>query len=195
LLAVPQGSERFFFEKKNQKTFVHLVRSGRVGLILTAVLDARSQGWFEALRRAHFPPELNHVPAHLTLFHHLPGEQFGAIAPMVATVCAATAAMPVAVLAPRFLGRGVAFDLHAPALAALRELLRREWHDWLTAQDRQAWRPHITVQNKVPAAEARALQAKLAAVVVPAAATAAGLHLWRYLGGPWESAAEYTFIS
>jgi hypothetical protein len=43
-------------------------------LILTLGLDRASFERFEALRRAHFPPALNRVPAHVTLFHHLPGE-------------------------------------------------------------------------------------------------------------------------
>ena len=48
-------------------------------LILTLVLDAASQAFFDRLRRQHFPPERNVLDAHLTLFHALDGEQEQAI--------------------------------------------------------------------------------------------------------------------
>ena len=41
-------------------------------LILTLRLDPESQARFDALRRAHFPPERNLLGAHVTLFHALP---------------------------------------------------------------------------------------------------------------------------
>ena len=44
-------------------------------LILTLALDDLSFARFDALRREHFPPTLNRIPAHVTLFHHLPGEE------------------------------------------------------------------------------------------------------------------------
>ena len=44
-------------------------------LILTLKLDQASFTRLDALRQAHFPPERNWLSAHLTLFHHLPGDQ------------------------------------------------------------------------------------------------------------------------
>ena len=52
-------------------------------LILSAVLDARVQRRLDALRRAHFPPDRNHLDAHVTLFHHLPGAEEDAVAEAV----------------------------------------------------------------------------------------------------------------
>ena len=46
-------------------------------LILTLALDADSQAHFDALRKQHFPPAINYLAAHLTLFHHLPGQRVG----------------------------------------------------------------------------------------------------------------------
>ena len=43
-----------------------------MALIVTAMLPPDIFAWAEGLRRAHFPPERNLVPAHLTLFHALP---------------------------------------------------------------------------------------------------------------------------
>ena len=39
--------------------------------ILTAELDSDSFAWLDGLRRDHFPPERNWLPAHLTIFHRL----------------------------------------------------------------------------------------------------------------------------
>ncbi len=93
----------------------------------------------------------------------------------------------------RFLGRGVAFELSSGELAQLRGLLADAWEPWLTPQDRQRHRPHVTVQNKVAPDVARELHARLTASFVPGPVRARGLGLWRYLGGPWEPVAELPF--
>ena len=92
----------------------------------------------------------------------------------------------------RPLGRGTALGVEAPGAAALRARLAAAFAPWLTPQDRQGWRPHLTVQNWVAPAEARALQATLAARP-PLAGIATGLDLWRYRGGPWEALAQVPF--
>ena len=37
--------------------------------IVTAELPGDIHAWSDGLRRAHFPPERNHLAAHVTLFH------------------------------------------------------------------------------------------------------------------------------
>ena len=93
----------------------------------------------------------------------------------------------------RFLGRGVAYELAAPEVAAVREELTRNWEAHLGRQDRQPFRPHVTVQNKVAPEAARALHAELCARFVPFEVEAQGLALWRYRGGPWELERRYPF--
>ena len=161
-------------------------------LVLTLALDDAAQAGFDALRRAHFPPERNHLAAHVTLFHALPGEQ----EPAVRSELERTAdrrAFAVRVTRVRSLGRGVAYDLDAPELAALRRRLAGQWEPWLTPQDRAWHRAHVTVQNKVQPDAARALLAELARGFVPYDVEARGLALWRYLGGPWEPLGRYDF--
>jgi hypothetical protein len=99
----------------------------------------------------------------------------------------------VAVTGVRFLGRGVAYELSSPELDELRGSLGLNWAPWLTPQDRQRHRPHVTVQNKVAPEVARALHARLSAAFEPERVTARGLGLWRYRGGPWEPLAELPF--
>jgi 2'-5' RNA ligase len=91
------------------------------------------------------------------------------------------------------LGRGVAIRLEAPEVGRLRAALSREWDDWLRPQDRQPWRPHVTVQNKVSPAEARDTLARLSAGFALREARAEGLLLWHYRGGPWEAAGRFPF--
>lgn len=163
-------------------------------LILTLLLDAESQAWLEALRRAHFPPERNLIPAHVTLFHALPGAEIGTIRATLAEACAALPAeVTVRLGPPRFLGRGVALEVAAPMIAALRRDLATRWQGWLTRQDAQGWRPHATVQNKVAPDQARALHAMLSATLPDREATGAALLLWRYRGGPWDAAGRFDF--
>ncbi len=85
------------------------------------------------------------------------------------------------------LGRGVAYQTNAEALQRLHRRLAAAWDSWLIPQDRQGFRPHVVIQNKAEPALARALYADLSASFRPFAVIAVGLHLWRYLGGPWAS--------
>jgi len=169
-------------------------------LIVSLLLDPASQQRFDDLRTAHFPARpgsgagggLFRLDAHVTLFHALPGER---VAEVRGELAAAAARPPfdVRVGGVRFLGRGVAFDLTAPEVTALRADVAAAFDTDLTAQDRQWRHPHVTVQNKVEPAVARALHAQLAAEFTPWTATARGLGLWHYRGGPWELDSEFAF--
>lgn len=163
-------------------------------LILTVLFEPAVQRDLQALRDAHFPPARNIVPAHVTLFHALPGAEVAAIE---AVLEAATALpSPDAVLgAPRFLGRGVALEVRADALGGLRAALARRWVSWLSPQDQQGWRPHVTIQNKVAPEEARALHARLLAEWRPRPVQVAALRLWWYRGGPWQLRREFPFAT
>ena len=159
-------------------------------LVITLALDDASQERLEELRRRHFPPERNVVPAHVSLFHAVP-EDDDAL-DVVRTACRRSP-FDVAVTGVRSLGRGTALTVAAAELDALHADLRRQWLDVLTAQDRQPFRPHVTVQNKVAPDAARALQAQLSAAFTPWSARAVGVDVWRYAGGPWEPVAQVPF--
>ncbi|HZB50151.1 MAG TPA: 2'-5' RNA ligase family protein, partial [Mycobacteriales bacterium] len=74
-----------------------------------------------------------------------------------------------------------------------RARLAKAFEPYLTAQDRQGWRPHVTVQNKVTPAEARRTLAGLAAGFAPFEAVGTGLALWAYRGGPWAPLSRHLF--
>ena len=162
-------------------------------LILTALFEPETQSRFQRLRDNHFPPERNIVPAHLTLFHHLPGGEIEAIRGRLAQISRLTPSPRADVVGLRSLGKGVAFTIRAPELEAVRAELADAWTPLLVPQDRQGWRPHVTVQNKARPDEARALLAQLEASFSPWGARIEALRLWRYLDGPWEALGEFRF--
>lgn len=162
-------------------------------LIVTALMDEISFAWFDALRRAHFPRDRNIVPAHLTLFHKLPGEEEAAIASTLKTACARIPPLVLQVRGPWSIGRGVAYRLASPGLEALRRGLVETFDPWLAPQDRAPWRPHVTVQNKADPVDAKVLLQELQHAFEPFEVTARGLQVWRYLGGPWGPVAAVPF--
>ncbi len=164
-------------------------------LILTLALDGASHAFFEARRQEHFPPARNIVPAHLTLFHRLAGDDEGAVRSELATVAAGTTPFALSVERLRFLGRGVAYAIHSPELHALRARCAAVFADRLTPQDQQGYRPHVTIQNKANPVEAKDLFEALSAGFVPFEAEAVGFLLWRYLAGPWERIAFLPFAA
>ena len=162
-------------------------------LIVSLTLAPDGQARLDRLRDAYFPPERNFLAAHVTLFHHLPGPEHDAVAAALASASAALAPFPLRVARLQSLGRGVALALESDALLRLRAGLARRWAGWLTAQDRQGYRPHVTIQNKVEPRAAKALLAELSAGFAPWTIGATGVSLWRYRGGPWEAAGSFPF--
>ena len=162
-------------------------------LILSLQLDAEAHAYFNALREQYFPAALNLIPAHVTLFHHLPDAGQDALLTDIRRECARQAAFAVTVTGLRNLGRGVAYTLESHELLALRQRLAAAWWEWLTPQDRQKFKPHVTIQNKVAPEVARATLFALQAAWQPPTAVALGLHLWIYRQGPWEHLATTPF--
>ncbi|MGC5780457.1 2'-5' RNA ligase family protein [Methylobacterium sp. NFXW15] len=162
-------------------------------LILTLAFDEVTFARFDGERRRHFPEALNHIPAHATLFHHLPGDRERAVLETITALARTLPPPDVAVTGLRFIGRGVAYVLESEPLAMFRGRLAKEFIADLTAQDRQGWRPHVTVQNKVAPQVARALHESLQAGFEPFRFTTPALLLWRYLGGPWGRVARIPF--
>lgn len=161
-------------------------------LIVTAELAPADFAWLDRLRTAHFPPERNRLPAHLTMFHALPPSAEEEVRRQLALHAAAPP--PRALLDALYsLGEGVAFRVRSDALHAIRDSVAEHFHGSLSAQDDCGWRPHVTVQNKVSGKEARALLAALTVEFEPRPLGVAGLALHRYLGGPWEALARYPF--
>ncbi len=161
-------------------------------MIVTLALDAASQDFFEAQRQMYFPPARNVIPAHVTLFHALPGTLIDTVtAELQNTTCQPVFSIDVTGL--RFLGNGTAYRLESAQLLLLRAQLAARFANVLTPQDAQRFQPHITIQNKVPALQAKQLYEQLTRGFAPFTVTAISLTLWHYRGGPWDLAAQFKF--
>jgi len=164
-------------------------------LILTLKLDQATFEQVNTLRRQHFPSARNVVLAHITLFHALPGDRETEIAQYLQMKCAQVPLMELHLSSLRFLGNGVAIEVEASELVELRQNLAQTWSAWLKTQDQQRYRPHITIQNKVAAANARQTYEELTQQWQPIRGSGEGLLLWYYRNGPWELANEFSFRS
>jgi hypothetical protein len=132
------------------------------------------------------------VPAHLTLFHHLPPSVEGEVGRRLADY-SATPAPAAAIAGILDLGGGTALRVESEGLEDMRYDLALALRGLLTPQDRAPWRPHVTIQNKVEPKEAKALQAHLRAGFEHRPLVIRGLALWRYLDGPWEPVKQFVF--
>lgn len=180
-----QGSQGVGEELKIKNLLRRAALKTRSPLILTARIADSDLQPFDLLRQKHFPPDRNHLHAHLTMFHRLPGEYMDQVVKRLQ--CAAEGTKPIAaeVSGVRHLGAGVAFAITSPELHALHATLRTSFAQWLGSQDLRKWQPHITIQNKVPRSAADGLYRDLIDGFQLYRIKIVGLDLWRYLNGPW----------
>ncbi len=162
-------------------------------IIVTALMGDGDFAWADALRRAHFPPERNQIPAHISLFHHLPPARAEELVRLMKALAREYAPPRASVSGVMALGGGTAFAVDSPALLAIRQQIAAHFAQDLIAQDQGQPRLHITIQNKVPGAEARALQAVLTGAFTRRPLTIKGLAAWEYLSGPWRALAQVSF--
>ena len=160
-------------------------------MIVTAWIDESDLATFDRLRERFFPAERNHLHAHVTLFHHIGPDDRTDFIDRATDLLAGEQPFSAAVGTPFLLGGGVAYPLEPSGLKRLRAPLRESFSDSLTPQDARPWkRPHITVQNKVKAADAKRLHRHLAARFRPCELRILGLLFHRYDGGPWTELAR-----
>jgi 2'-5' RNA ligase len=160
-------------------------------LIVTLKPDDKSHRFFTGLRKQYFPPAINYLEAHLTLFHHLPSDNPEVNDALAEMANRASFEMQVAGL--MHTGFGVAFTIESADLVALRSSLQHRFHEWLIPQDKQKFRPHITIQNKVTPLESKELYRELSENFKLFSITAVGFDTWLYKNGPWEHLESYLF--
>jgi 2'-5' RNA ligase len=164
-------------------------------LILTLKLDQTTFTFFDRLRQQYFPSAKNFLSAHVTLFHRLPGDQEHQIQQVLQALCSDTSILSLTFPGLRFLGQGVAVEVSSPALVHLRQQLATEWSPWLTRQDQQRYKPHVTLQNKVTSEAAHELYDRLNNEWQCFSGQGEGVLLWYYKGGEWELASEFPFLT
>lgn len=91
------------------------------------------------------------------------------------------------------LGRGTAFAIESREMADLHGEMAERLHGLVQQKDDRPLRLHITIQNKVTPAEARALQGELAPGFRPRAFRFHGLGLYGWAGELWQQLRVYPF--
>ncbi|WP_207430194.1 2'-5' RNA ligase family protein [Sabulibacter ruber] len=161
-------------------------------LILTLSLENEASEYFTALRNQYFPPHRNYLKAHLTLFHKLPPQEERIEADLL-ELSQKQQQLPLHVSGLISLGRGVAFKIESPELQQIHRVLQLQWEPFLSPQDKQKLRPHITIQNKVDPEIARELKEKLEQGFTSFTIAGTGFSLWEYAGAPWKFIREFPF--
>ena len=167
--------------------------SNSAPIIVTALFGSEDRAWFDTERRRHFPAGRNRLEAHLTLFRHLPPGIASELKQRLAAETRGCPAPKARVAGVISLGRGVAYRIESAGLDAIRAALVHAFAGMLMPQDSADWRAHVTVQNKVSAAEARTLLAQLRADFRPRAVRIAGLATWWYRDSAWRPISRHMF--
>lgn len=162
-------------------------------IVVTALLGRADQSAFDALRREHYPPERNVLPAHLTLFHHLPPSVEDELKHRLTVATRGLRAPAAKAAGLMSLGRGVAVRIESPGLVTIRRELCEAFAGLLMPQDAGGWRPHVTIQNKVAPSMAKLLMGALGKEFRAREVEIAGLAAWWYRGGPWELLSRHLF--
>ena len=161
-------------------------------LIVLAELGSTDFAWLQELRRRHYPPDRNRVPAHLTVFRSLPPSAEAEVRRSLARA-ASNAAPRAAIGGIVSLDRGVALRVESPGLELVRGHLADEFRGLLSAQDRGPWTPHVTIQNKAEPKKAANLARRMREGFEARPLKIRGLGLVQYLEGSWRPLASWRF--
>lgn len=166
--------------------------SGGVPLLVVAELPPDVFAWAEGLRQAHYPPDRNRLGAHVTLFHGLPPSAETEVRGLLSEL-SRRPPPDAAIRGLMDLGRGTAFAVDSPAMADLHQDMAERLHGLIQQKDARPLRLHITIQNKVAPAEARALQAAMARSFEPRSFRFRGFGLYGWTGENWRQDRVFPF--
>jgi hypothetical protein len=127
------------------------------------------------------------------MFHHLPPSILDELLRLLRGETREVAPPVAHITGPISLGAGTALHVASEGLEDLRERLADALRGRLVPQDQAPWRAHVTIQNKVPADDARMLLAQLKSGPWPRPLAITGLAAFYYRGGPWEPIARCAF--
>lgn len=91
------------------------------------------------------------------------------------------------------LGKGTALAIDSDGMAALHEEMAERLHGALSQQDAQPLRLHVTIQNKVTAEQACALQRELGVQLRPVSFRFHGFGLYAWEEGLWRPLRTFAF--
>ncbi|KAM0716329.1 hypothetical protein Q7P37_007774 [Cladosporium fusiforme] len=169
--------------------------------VLTLLTDTTHQNRMTALRKRYFPPKLNKLGAHLTLFHALPESKLQeTIIPTLQSVAANTQPFKVHAAKPFRMKKGIAISVPkgqgGQRAQEVHQALLGSWKDggWLSEQDRGGMRVHYTIMNKVDEEEiVQKAMSEVEAEWKGDWGDVVGLGLWRYERGFWKWSEGFYF--
>lgn len=167
--------------------------------VLTLLTDTKHHQTITKMREKYFPPRLNRLEAHLTLFHALPGSKLeDSIKPVLSEVSENTAPFPILAAKPFRLNKGIAIGV--PKMKGgddarqVHTQLKHAWKEFLSRQDGGGFAAHYTIMNKVD--DESVVQKALSEVEAQwrgCRGTAEGLSLFLYERGNWVHVEDYRF--
>ena len=169
--------------------------------VLTLLTDEAHQKRMTALRKKYFPPKLNKLGAHLTLFHALPESKLeSTIIPTIKRVVAEWQPFSVNAAKPFRMKKGIAISVPKNQGGDLAQKVRGallgawEGEGWLSEQDAGGMRAHYTIMNKVDdEGEVADAMEEVIGSWKGDRGTVVGLGLWRYEKGYWKWVEAFEF--
>ena len=167
----------------------------------TYVLTLRTNREFHErinhLRKQHFPPQLNKIGAHITLFHALPGSQLTTIISDIISLVHTESSFTMRTSEPIKMSYGVALNANSQDARRLWDILAQKWGptgaDFLSKQD-QHFKAHYTIQNKAEKDVAQKSWEEVKENFRSDQGRAIGFTLYKYLkGGYWRYQRTFDF--
>ena len=160
-------------------------------IIISLMLDEKSQTFFDEVRKKHFPAFANFTNAHLTLFHCLPN--YPIVLEKIKQTCKNTAPFSLYVSGVVNNKSFIAYEIKAEKLIEIQSNLQKKFISMLSKKDTKVFKPHITIQNKTTTYKALKTYLQLSENFNPFSANAIGVTCWYYTKKHWEKQADYLF--
>lgn len=176
--------------------------------ILTLKLSDNIHQSMTRLRNKYFPPALNKLQAHVTLFHALPESHMQAMMRDIGALAQTTHCFSLSAEEAKLHGKTILVPVADgnSETCKLRMRMRNRWKDFLSDQDLRSsvlepgkaskgWQPHWTIMNKEPDVEkAKAAFEEIQRSFTTVQGSADGLSLFEYLDdGRWKHEQDWQF--
>ncbi|KAH0380868.1 hypothetical protein KCU92_g7356, partial [Aureobasidium melanogenum] len=168
--------------------------------VLTLLTDAKHHRILTEMRKKYFPPRLNRLDAHITLFHALPGSLLEeSIKPTLRDISSKTKQFHLLAATPFRLNKGIAIGLPKSSggddARQVHQQLKAAWSDFLSRQDAGGFAAHYTIMNKVD--DEKEVQKAFEQVQQEwkgCHGTVLGLSLFKYDRGNWVHDEDFKFL-
>lgn len=169
--------------------------------VLTLLTDAKHHRTLTETRKKYFPPRLNRLEAHITLFHALPGSLLEeSIKPTLREISSKTNQFHLLAATPFRLNKGIAIGLPKSSggddARQVHQQLKAAWGDFLSRQDAGGFAAHYTIMNKVD--DEKEVQKAFEQVQDEwkgCHGTVLGLSLFKYDRGNWVHNEDFKFAT